>query len=623
MVTAATGASIENLNLLANRLRRDVLRSTNEAGSGHPTSCFSCAELMSTLFFRQIETDVDNPDSRANDHFILSKGHAAPILWSVLKEANAVSDEELLSLREFESKQEGHPTPRSEWVNIATGSLGQGLSAGLGMAIKDKREGKSNRTYVLCGDGEMAEGSVWEAASLASSMKISNLSLIVDVNARGQTGETLHGHVAEVYKERLEAFGWNVIVVDGHDVPSIIEAFEGFESETDRPTAIVAKTVKGKGVASLEGDKGSHGKVAPDFDEALSEIPDELPSEPAEIRKPSRSFHEEEFEFGYKKLEFPSEAFPDDEDASPRKVFGKAVEQLGTLDENVWVFDGDVSNSTYTNSFQNRFNERFVQSYIAEQNMVGMASGVNALGGVPFVATFAAFLSRAHDQIRMAAVSRSNLKFAGTHAGIATGEDGPSQMGLEDVAMFRSIPNSIVLQPCDSHSVFGCVELMRQHEEVGYLRIFRPSVPTLRKGSKASHSFRIGGSHTLKSSGDDEIAIIATGITTHYAMEAANELEKQGISSRVVDCYSVKPIDKATLRDVAKKVGRLVVVEDHYEEGGLGEAAFAAISGIPCDTDHLYVDDVPRSGSQEKLAKEFGIDAETIVRIAKKQCRAA
>lgn len=610
MNTAQTLTQKKAYATMANRLRRDVLRATGVAGSGHPTSCLSCAEIVATLFFERMRLDLEEAESLANDHFILSKGHAAPILWAVLHEAGVLSEEELLQLRVFNSPQEGHPTPRNRWVQIATGSLGQGISAGVGMAILDKREKRASRTYVLCGDGEIAEGSFWEAASLASFEGLGNLTTIIDVNGYGQTGPTMFRADAEVYRSRLQAFGWHATVVDGHDSEALVEAYERAEQVGDKPSAIVARTVKGKGVADLEAEKGAHGKAAPDLDSALAQLPDDYEFETRlEVRRPEPSVIRRQRQ-NYVALTYSLRG-DEAKSISPRKAFGRALEQVGEHYGDVFALDGDVSNSTYVDLWRERYPDRFLECYIAEQDMVGIAIGMSALGVKPVVSTFAAFLTRAHDQIRMAAISRANIKFAGTHVGVATGEDGPSQMGLEDLALFRSIPGSLVLQPCDGRSVFECMDLMMRHDGISYVRLFRPTVEMV-PGSEEG-SYRIGGSNTLRESEQDVVAILSSGITTHFALEAANELKERGIAARVIDCYCIKPMDTEMVGRVARKIGRLVVVEDHYPEGGLGESVASGLVGTGARWKHLSVGDVPRSGDAESLTRAFSIDAAAIV----------
>jgi len=609
--------TLSSLETIANSLRRDVLHSTDAAGSGHPTSCLSCAELMASVFFDAMHFDVSQPERLDNDHFILSKGHAAPILWSVMHRAGALSRQEMMRLRTAGSRTEGHPTPHNEWVKVATGSLGQGLSAGLGMALADRLDGRRNRTYVLMGDGELAEGSCWEAAQLASHHHLNNVCALVDVNARGQTGPTMLGHDTEAYRRRFEAFDWQALVVDGHDVNAVREALEQARDERERPTVVLARTIKGAGVKHLEGAEGAHGKPAPDLEKALASLPEDEAEIPVAIKSPVSA------------PEFPtmpqislrltrSEELSTDP-ISPRKAFGNALVELGQKYGSLVVFDGEVSNSTYTQSFADEFPERFYPSFIAEQNMVGMALGAARQGHLPLVSTFAAFLTRAFDQIRMAGISQADLCFVGTHAGSATGEDGPSQMGLEDIAMFRTVPGSIVLQPADGPSTVGILQSMAMASGIRYLRLMRPSVPPL---YDANAEFPVGGSHTLRHGDHDNIVFFASGHTVHTALAAADRLRDEGLSARVLDLYSIKPFDATTVRRAVDEIGTGIILEDHYPEGGLGEAISATVPLPPERWRHLAVREVPASGDPEALAEQLGLYVEHTVRMAKALCAA-
>jgi transketolase len=602
----------QTVQRLADSLRRDVLRSTAQAGSGHPTSCLSCAELVAVLFARHLRFDVSLPTRLDNDHFILSKGHAAPILWALMYRAGAVSESEMLRLREIDSELEGHPTPRSEWVRVATGSLGQGLSAGLGMALADRLEGRPTRVYVLLGDGELAEGSCWEAAQLASHHHLDRVCAIVDVNGRGQTGPTMLGHDLETLAQRFRAFGWFAQSVDGHDPAAIDEAFEAAKARDERPSVILARTVKGAGVPDLEGERGAHGKAAPDLEKALAAITGEEIAIPVAFHAPQTAPVFPRSRARPVDLKRPGALFEDP--ISPRKAFGQALADWGRQAEHLLVFDGEVSNSTYTNEFEAAFPERFIPSFIAEQNMVGMALGAGQRGRLPVVATFAAFFTRAFDQLRMAAISGARMVCVGTHAGTVTGEDGPSQMGLEDVAMFRVLPGSVVLQPADGPSTVALLECLAVPSGIAYLRLIRPGVEPL-YGPKTS--FRLGGSHTLKESSHDRIALLASGATVHTALAAAGILAEEGLAVRVIDLYSIKPLDLETLRRTRDELEGGIVVEDHYAEGGLGEAVSGVLPFSNGRWHHLAIRDVPRSGDPDDLAALHGISVERIVELAR------
>lgn len=569
---------------------------------------------MAVLFFHEMRFDVSQPERLDNDHFILSKGHAAPILWAVMRRAGIVSDEELHYLRDISSKLEGHPTPRNEWVRVATGSLGQGLPAGLGMALADRHDKRTTRTFVLLGDGELAEGSSWEAAQLAAYHQLDRVCAIIDVNGRGQTGTTMLEHQMETHAQRWEAFGWHTQVIDGHDPDAVAEAYARADVEATRPSAILARTIKGAGVRSLTDAEGEHGKPAPAFEDALAELGEPNIEEPLRIAWPASDAPVLPDLFqGTVQIEAPEVLTR--EAISPRKAFGLALRDAGHQHPGLYVLDGDVSNSTYTNLFAESFPERFVQSFIAEQNMVGMGLGLAQMGKLPLAATFAAFLTRAYDQIRMSGISGAGMLFAGTHAGVATGQDGPSQMGLEDVALFRSIPQSVVLQPCDGVSTFGILQTLLSHRRTGYLRLFRPDVPPVYQAPWLE--FPIGGSHTVLATEDDLVAIFASGYTVHTALQAAKTLRDAGIGACVIDLYSIKPLDIATVHELEAKLGSIVTVEDHYPEGGLGEAV-AAISSLPADRRrHLAVIEVPRSGTADALADRYGISANHVVAAVK------
>lgn len=603
-------ASISVLEKIAKRLRIHSLRMTTTAGSGHPTTCLSCAEIMACLFFQEMRYDPADPLALENDEFVLSKGHAAPILWAAYAEAGLISQDSLLDLRKITSNLEGHPTPRMPWVKAATGSLGQGLSVGVGLALAQKLIGAKARTFVLMGDGECAEGAVWEAANAGRELKLGNLVAIVDVNRLGQSAPTMHRHDLKAYARKFKAFGWDVFQVDGHKIEKILEALGEVRKGPD-PKVILAKTVKGKGVSFIEDKNGWHGKpLKPEeLERALKELG---PIPEIDSRKYVKSRQKLKALKWTDSLEMDPPAYQDK--TATRLAYGIALEKLGKVNNRVLVIDGDVKNSTYADRFFAAFPDRSFQSYIAEQNMVGMAMGLAAKGYLPFVATFAAFLTRAHDQIRMAGYSFSNIKFCGSHVGVSIGEDGPSQMGLEDLAMFLPIPDCLVLYPSDAVSAEGCVKEAAKHKGLVYIRTTRPATPVL---YSPEEEFPAGGAKVLRKSEKDVATIVAAGITVHEALKAYSQLETEGIRVRIIDSYSVKPIDVDTIiRSVSETGGRVVVVEDHFEQGGLGTAV-ALILPEKKSWRHLCIREFPRSGKPAELLAKYEIDAAAIVRAVK------
>lgn len=604
-------SALKSLETMANRLRRHSLLSTSEAGSGHPSSCFSCAEIVATVFFHFLRYDLENPKNPHSDRFVLSKGHAAPVLWAALAEAGAFPVEDLMTLRRIDSELEGHPTPRSRFVDLATGSLGQGLSCGLGMAVASRMSGTDSRVYVLLGDGEAAEGAVWEAAELASHEELDNLTAIIDVNRLGQSDPTMFGHRVDQFQRRFEAFGWNTAVIDGHNISELIDAFHSVSEVNGKPGIIIARTLKGKGVSFMEDADGWHGKPITDDDQiqqALREIGDDLSlDQKLVLARPEKS---EPGETSDPVQPLPPPSYGDEDKVATRQAFGAALQKLGELNHQIVALDGDVKNSTYSEAFAEKFPARFLECFIAEQNMVGAAAGMAALGKIPFASTFACFLSRAYDFIRMAGISQVNLKLCGSHAGVSIGEDGPSQMGLEDIAMMRAISGSTVLYPSDAVSAERAVELAARTPGIVYIRTTRPKTPIL---YAADEPFEVGGCKVLRGSDQDQVSVVAAGITLHEALSAYDTLSKENILVRVIDLYSVKPIDEATLKNAAKETGHILVVEDHYPEGGLGEAVLSALNDTPCDFHHLAVNDLPRSGDAKALMKNFGICADDIV----------
>jgi transketolase len=598
------------LQKIAARLRIHSLRMTTRAGSGHPTTCLSMADLMACLFFSEMRYNVSDPEDWGNDEFVLSKGHAAPILWAAYAEAGIIPEEELMDLRKISSRLEGHPTPRMNWVKAATGSLGQGLSVGVGIALAQKLGHSPGRTFVLMGDGECAEGAVWEAAGAAAHFGLKNLVAVVDINRLGQSEATMHGHDLGAYARKFRAFGWTVHRVNGHDIPAILEVFKKVRV-SDGPAVVLAKTVKGKGVSFIEDKNGWHGK--PLKEEELQRALQEVGPMPAVDSKKLVHSPKKALRPDWKKtFAFERTAYADK--TATRLAYGIALEKLGRANDRVVALDGDVKNSTYAEKFFASFPGRSFQSYIAEQNMVGMGLGMAAKGFIPFIATFAAFLTRAHDQIRMAAYSFANLKLCGSHVGVSIGEDGPSQMGLEDLAIFRPIPGCIVLYPSDAFSAEACVEAAARYQGLSYIRTTRPATPLL---YSREENFPIGGSKVLRRGDGDAATVIAAGITVFEALKAYDELKRENIGLRVIDAYSVQPLDRETIvHEAAQTGGRVVVAEDHFPAGGLGEAVAAVLAG-GARIIHLCVRELPRSGKPDELLAAYGISASHIARAVK------
>ena len=558
-------------------------------------------------------SDAQNPN---NDRFILSKGHAAPLLYAAYAEAGIIPTEKLRTLRQIDSILEGHPTPRFEWTEVATGSLGQGLSLGLGMALNGKYLDESDyRVYVLLGDGETAEGGVWEAAALASHYQLNNLIGIVDVNALGQSQRTMYAFDVDTYCKRFEAFGWQTIGIDGHNFDEILPALAQAQASTDKPTMIVAKTFKGKGVSFLEDADNWHGKAVAkgeELDKALAELGPLNLDAPVQIEspKPVDVCAERAVVTECEPPEYPS-----GEEVATRGGYGIGLAKLGSANPNVVALDGDTKNSTYAEQFMELYPKRYFEMFIAEQNLVGAGIGLAKRGKIPFVSTFAAFLSRAYDQIRMSAISQANIKYAGSHCGVSIGEDGPSQMGLEDIAMFRAIPEAVVLYPSDAASAERLVAEAAAHEGIVYLRTSRPKTPIL---YDAGESFPIGGSKVVQHSNEDRVTVVAAGVTVHEALKAYETLRAEGIAIRVIDLYSIKPIDAAGLKAAAAETNNtLITVEDHYPEGGLGDAVLDAVATADVYVHKLAVTGMPRSGKPEELLEHHGISANAIVQKVK------
>lgn len=601
------------LQNLAKLIRYFIIKSTTAAGSGHLTSSLSAVDLMTVLFFKGFfRFDAENPDYRNNDRLIFSKGHAAPLLYSLWTAAGKISEKELLTLRQFGSRLEGHPMPSFPFIEAATGSLGQGLSVGVGLALNAKYLDKlSYRTYVLLGDSEIAEGSVWEAIEIAAYYKLDNLIGIIDVNRLGQRGETMHGYNLRAYQKKLAAFGWNTIIVDGHNIQKICIAFEKAKKNKGRPLMLIAKTLKGKGVKLVENKKGWHGKVlnAAEAEKAIKKLgkidaawrgkisaPQAIKIKKTTlIIKPAVSA----LDFGNK--------------FSVRKAYGLSLTEIYPKYPEIVALDAEVSNSTFAEIFKEKYPKRFFEMFIAEQNMVGVALGLARRGKIPFVSTFGAFFTRAFDQIRMSRYSNANIKFVGSHVGVSIGEDGPSQMGLEDIAMFRTVLNSVILYPADGWAMRRLVEKAAKHRGIVYLRSTRNETPII---YSAHDVFEIGGSRVLKSSGDDKITLIGAGITLFECLAAAEEMEQCGIKARVIDLYSIKPLDEKTLVKAALETKIIITVEDHFKEGGIGEAVAAVLSG-KARVISLAVEKMPKSGKTAELLNYEEISKATIVKLVK------
>lgn len=603
----ASTESRTDLAELGQQLRVDVVRCTSTAKSGHATSGLSAADLMAVLLARHLRYDFEEPDAANNDRLVFSKGHASPLLYAMFKAAGAISDEELLTYRTLGSRLEGHPTPRLPWVDVATGSLGQGLPIGVGFAATAAHLDRLDyRVWVLCGDSELAEGSMWEAFEAAGHAGLAQLTAVIDVNGLGQRGPTRYGWDTDVHAQRLHAFGWHTIDVDGHDPERIEAAYTEAVQNTRQPTAILARTVKGKGVHAVEGVDDAHGKPVPDFDEAISELGGPR-SIQVPVAKPERAPASEQA--GSQAAKLP--AYEVGGEVATRTAYGEALAALGDALPEVVALDGEVSDSTRGKYFATAHPERFFQFYIAEQQMVAAAVAMQARGWVPYVATFAAFLTRAYDFVRMASISRADLQLVGSHAGVAIGQDGPSQMGLEDLAAFRPIRGSTVLYPCDANQTAHLTATIADHPGICYLRTSRGNTPVI-YGS--DETFPIGGSCTLRASPDDRVAIIAAGVTVHEALIAANTLADSGIPVRVIDAYSVKPLDAETVRNAAADTGHVLTVEDHWPTGGLGDAVQDALAGAAATprVTKLGVRGMPSSATPDEQLHEAGIDAATI-----------
>ncbi len=602
---------------LGQQLRVDSIRSSAAANSGHPTSSMSAADLMAVLLEKHLRLDYRNPEDPRNDHLIFSKGHASPLFYSVLKAAGAISDEELLTFRSFGSKLEGHPVPNMPWVDVATGSLGQGLPISVGVALAGKELDRlPYRVWCLCGDSEMAEGSIWEAFEHAAFAELDNLTAIIDVNRLGQTGETMVGWDLDRYVRRAEAFGWHAIAIDGHDDDAIDAAYAEAAQTKGRPTVIVAKTMKGRGVKAVEDQPGKHGKPIEDPEAAIEELGGERDLE-VSVSGSEAEGEPHRFEVGGGELP----RWELGEEVATRLAYGEAIAALGSIRGDVVALDGEVSNSTHSELFREAHPDRYFEQFIAEQQMIATAVGLQVRGWAPFASTFAAFLTRAYDFIRMAAISRADLRLSGSHAGVSIGEDGPSQMALEDFAALRAVHSSCVLHPSDANQTAQLVAAMADRRGISYMRTLRGKTQVR---TPADEDVRIGGSSVVRSGDEDEVAILACGITVDQASEAAEALAEQGVEARVIDCYSIKPVDAEAVRAAARECGALITVEDHWPEGGLGDAVLDALAEADerPPVHKLAVRDMPTSGKPDELLHAAGIDTEAIVEAARQLARA-
>jgi transketolase len=600
---------IETLKGVANQLRIHSIAATTAAGSGHPTSCCSAADIVATLFFGHMRYQAANPHYYNNDRFILSKGHAAPLLYAAWAEAGLFPTQDLLNLRKFGNDLEGHPTPRLSFADVATGSLGQGLGVGVGMALAARLDKLDYMTYVLLGDGEIAEGAVWEAASLAGIYKLKNLVAIVDVNRLGQSQATPFEHDLSVYKRRFEAFGWRTEEIDGHDIEEIQEVLAA-AGLGDQPLVVLAKTFKGAGVSFIQDKDAWHGKPL-SKDEAVRAIAELKPSAKSAAGLPIAAPSELPAPVNAVPAAYPAINYSLGDLAATREAYGNALVRIGSVDERIVALDGDTKNSTYSDKFLKKYPERFTECFIAEQNLVSVATGFGTRGKVPFASTFAAFFARAFDQIRVAGISMANLKLVGSHVGVSIGEDGPSQMGLEDIALMRAVTGSVVLYPSDAVCAEKLVDTMAAYKGICFLRTSRPKTPVIYGNDE---TFPIGGAKVLRQGPNDKVTVVAAGITLFEALKAADALKAEGIGITVIDAYSIKPLGKDVILAAARKTGdRVITVEDHYPEGGLGDAVAGELSSEGIRVQKLAVFELPRSGKPEELVAHYKIDFAAIV----------
>ncbi len=607
------------LHNLATQLRIDSVRSTTEAGSGHPTTCLSAADILAVLFFDELRFDPKDPQHPEADRFVLSKGHAAPILYAAWAAVGAFPREDLMDLRKITSDLEGHPTPRLPFVDVATGSLGQGLAAGVGIALNARRIGSDYRTYVLLGDGESAEGSVWEAAQVAAHHNLDNLCAITDVNAFGQSRATQFGHDVEAFATRYRAFGWHAIVVDGHDISELRAALAEARGMSGRPTMIVARTLKGKGCSIFEDKDNWHGKPlkkGAEADAAIAELEAAIiPTSDQAPVIPKPATRRSEGALPDFVAAMPAPAYKMGDLVATREAYGTALAALGGVDHRIVALDADVKNSTFSDRFEKLYPERFYQTFIAEQAMIGAAMGLASRGAIAYPSSFACFLERGADFIRMSGISMLNIKLCGSHAGVSIGEDGPSQMALEDLAMARAVPNCTVLYPSDAVCAERLVAVAAATPGPVYIRSSRPKTPVI---YSTSDTFPVGGSKVVRQSGNDVATIVAAGVTLFEALKAHDLLAKDGIAIRVVDAYCIQPIDRAGLIAAGKASGgRIITVEDHYAQGGLGDAVSEAVWDQGFTVQRLAVREIPRSGEPDELLERYGISAAAIARAVK------
>ncbi len=610
------------LEYKAYRMRVDSLIMTTQAGSGHPTSALSSADIVSALFFHVMRFDPHNPENPNNDRFILSKGHASPIFYAAYKELGIISEEQELTYRKFGSVLEGHPTLRFKWTEAATGSLGMGLSIGVGMALSAKMDKRSFYTYVILGDSEVAEGSIWEAAELGAFYKLDNIIGVLDCNRLGQSTQTMHGHHASRYAAKFEAFGWKTFIIDGHDMLQILSALDKARDIKDHPVMIIAKTIKGYGIAGVEDREGFHGKVF-----SKEQLPGILASMEERFARAAR-FDTKGFKWmrcmppddgplqQCDTIELKAPEYTIGDLVATRKAYGQSITDAGAACEVVISLDAEVKNSTYADIFQAKYPARFIQCFIAEQNMVSMGVGLQRRGKIPFISTFAAFLSRAYDQLRMAAIGTAALRVCGSHAGVSIGQDGPSQMGLEDIALMCTLPASIVFYPSDATSTHALIQLMANYNHgISYIRTTRMETPVI---YNAHEKFSIGGCKVLRSSDNDAAVVIGAGITLHEALKAYDSLAAQGIKISVIDLYSIKPIDTQTIIATARSAkNNVITVEDHYLQGGLGQTVAYELRNTDIAITCLAVTQLPRSGKPEELMAWAGIDAQAIEKAVK------
>ena len=603
----------ETLKGIANQLRIHSITATTAAGSGHPTSCCSAADLVAALFFGHMRYDARNPHFYNNDRFVLSKGHAAPLLYAAWAETGLFPTEDLLKLRQLHSDLEGHPTPRLPFADVATGSLGQGLSVGVGMALCARLDNLDYRTYVLMGDGECSEGSVWEACALAGHNQLNNLVALVDVNRLGQSEPAPLGHNLDAFKRRFEAFGWRTEEIDGHDVDEIVEVLAAV-GLGHQPLVILAKTLKGAGISFIQDKEGWHGRPLSkeEADRAIAEL---RPSAKSGIGRPIAVPNQLPAPKNDAPGSYPDINYKLGDKVATREAFGNALARIGEVDPRVVALDGDTKNSTFSEKFLKKFPQRFTECFIAEQNMVGVATGFAVRGKVPFASTFATFFSRAFDQIRVAGISTANVKLCGSHVGVSIGEDGPSQMGLEDLAMMRAVAGSTVLYPSDAVSAEKLMDQMASHKGICFLRTSRPKTEVLYSNDE---SFPIGGAKVLRQNAGDKVTVVAAGVTLYEALKAADSLKQDGIGITVIDAYSIKPLGKDVIQSAAQKTNNVVLtVEDHYAEGGLGDAVAGELSTSGVKVHKLAVRELPRSGKPEELLAKYGIDSHAIAAAVK------